>query len=162
MNPIRNTAVGIVLIVLLASGIAASAQSSEVYTEGHVWSLTMIRTTPGMTNDYLASLKSTIKAMDDEAIKQGLMISYKILMGSSANSEDWDILLMEEYLNLASLEGHDEQWDAIQEKVANKDAMKQIMESRTSMRTIYGDKLMREVVFKQVVSIEKREASSEK
>jgi len=149
MRLVKNTIAGIAWIVLIASCLSVKAQTSKVYTEGHVWTLTMIRTTPGMTEDYLASLKNTIKLMDDEAIKQGLMISYKVLMGSSANSDDWDILLMEEYLNLAALEGHDEQWDAIQQKaIGNPEALKQIMQSRTSMRTIYGDKLMREVVFK--------------
>ena len=46
------------------------------------------------------------------------------------------------------MEGNDEKWDAIQAKVLPPADMKKLMESRVAVRTIYGDKLLREVVFK--------------
>ncbi len=56
---------------------------------------------------------------------------------------------MTEYKNLASMEGQDDKWDAIFKKiVGNEDAQKKLSESRVSMRTIYGEKLMREVNYK--------------
>ena len=102
-----------------------------------------------MTIDYLKNLKNNWKATHDEAVKQGLIVSYKILEGASANPEDWDIMLMTEYKSLSAMEGADEKWDAISKKIiGGEDAMKKLNESRVSMRTIYGGKLLREVVYK--------------
>lgn len=85
----------------------------------------------------------------DEAKTQGLILSYKILSGISANPDDWDILLMVEYKNLAAMEGNEEKWDAIQAKVVgNEDAQGKLRDNRVKMRMIYGGKLLREVVYK--------------
>jgi len=84
----------------------------------------------------------------DEAIKQGLILSYKILEGTAANPEDWNIMLLAEYKNLASMAGTEDKWDAIEKKVVgNDDAQKKLNETRVNMRTIYGGKMLREVIF---------------
>lgn len=119
------------------------------YTEGSVWSVTMIRTKPGMTDDYLRSLKNNLKKTLDEAKKENLVLSYKILSGTSANNDDWDILLMEEYKNMASLDGIDDKMDALAKKlVGNEDQQKKVMTSRVEMREIFGSKLLRELTLK--------------
>ena len=101
-----------------------------------------------MTEDYLRALRGSLRKMEDEAVRQGLMVSYKILVGSSANDDDWDVLLMEEYQNLASLDGIDDRMRPIQEKfVGDQDELRNVMISRSEMRSIYGDKMMREIVF---------------
>jgi hypothetical protein len=136
------------LAVILFMGTRTFAQD-RVYKDGSVWTVSLIRTTYGMSDDYLTNLKSTWKALHDEAIKQGLVLSYKILAGDVANPQDWDIMLLVEYKNLASMEGTDDKWDAIYKKVVgDESAIKQLRDSRVSMRTIYGEKLMREVVYK--------------
>ena len=102
-----------------------------------------------MGQDYLNNLKTTWKAVHDEALKQGLILSYKILDGEAANPQDFDILLLVEYKNLASMEGQEDKWDALYKKTIGDEAtMKQLRENRVSMRTIYGGKLMREIVYK--------------
>lgn len=129
-------------------GTRAFAQD-RLYKEGSVWSVSFIRSNPGMGMDYLNNLKTTWKAVHDEALKQGLILSYKILDGEAANPQDFDIMLLVESKNLASLEGNDDKWDAIYKKVIGDEAtMKNLRESRVSMRTIYGGKLMREIVYK--------------
>lgn len=136
------------LAVVLLMGTRTFAQD-RVYKDGSVWTVSLIRTTYGMSDDYLTNLKSTWKALHDEAIKEGLILSYKILSGDVANPQDWDIMLLVEYKNLASMEGTDDKWDAIYKKViGDESAIKQLMDTRVSMRTIYGEKLMREVVYK--------------
>jgi hypothetical protein len=93
-------------------------------------------------------LQSTWNKVHAEAQKQGLIVSYKVLSGAAANPEDWDMMLLVEYKNLASMEGQDDKWDAIFAKVVgNDDARQKLSQSRVTMRTIYGDKLMREVLF---------------
>ena len=102
-----------------------------------------------MSKEYLTQLKSTWIAVHDEAVKQGLILSYKVLSGSAANPEDWDILLLVEYKNMASLDGQEAKWDEIQKKVVgNEDMQKKLNENRLSMRTVFGGKLLHEIVYK--------------
>jgi hypothetical protein len=110
--------------------------------------MSFIRVFPGQDETYLNSLKNSWKAVHDEAVKQGLILSYKILEGNATTPEDWNLILMVEYKNLASMEGTDEKWDAIQNKVSSADDRKKLMESRVSVRSMYGNRLMREIVYK--------------
>ncbi|MCX6244142.1 MAG: hypothetical protein NTU98_05495 [Bacteroidetes bacterium] len=138
----------IVLLIALMAGTTAYSQD-RVYKDGSVWDLSIIKTTTGMGDSYITNLKSTWKAVQDEALKQGLILSYKILAGSSANEDDFDMLLMVEYKNLASMENNDDKWDAIYKKVVgDQTTMEKLRDSRVNMRTILGEKLMREVVYK--------------
>ncbi|MFI5135091.1 MAG: hypothetical protein ACHQD9_04500, partial [Chitinophagales bacterium] len=99
--------------------------------------------------DYTTSLKNTIKLVNDEAVKQGLILSYKILSGAGANPDDFNFVILTEYKNMAAMEGKDDQWDAIRNKViGNDDAQKSLMQTRTSQRDVYGSKIMREIILK--------------
>ena len=138
------------LVVLFALIMNAMSIAQErTYTNGSAWTVSFVQVKNGMGRDYLNSLKTTWKAVQDEAIKQGLISSYKILEGTAANPEDWQIMLMVEYKNLASMEGNEARWDAIQAKVVGNEAdQKKLREMRADMRTMYGTKLLREVVYK--------------
>ena len=136
-------------VILMACFSTSANAQARVYTKGHVWNISMIKTMPGMTDDYIASLKTTIKAMEDEGIKEGLELSYKILTGESSNEDDYNIIIMSEFTDMNSASGNQDKWDAIQAKVVGDNAaLKQIMGTRTNMRTIMGTKTMEEVVYK--------------
>src|SRR5437667_7218522 len=77
------------------------------YTEGSVWNVTLVRVKPGMDNAYLSDLATGWKNVMEEARKQGLVVSYKILVGSSANRDDWNLMLLTESKNWASFDGAD-------------------------------------------------------
>jgi len=128
--------------------VSVNAQDKP-YKDGSVWSVGMIKTNANMSKEYLKQLKSTWIAVHDEAVKQGLILSYKVLSGASANPEDFDVLLLVEYKNMASMEGQDAKWDDIYKKVVgNDDAQKKLNEARLVMRTVYGGKLFRELLYK--------------
>jgi hypothetical protein len=135
------------LALILSFGAQSFAQDRS-YKDGSVWTMSFIRVFPGQDETYLNSLKNSWKAVHDEAVKQGLILSYKILEGNATTPEDWNLILMVEYKNLASIEGTDEKWDAIQNKVSSADDRKKLMESRVSVRSMYGSRLMREIVYK--------------
>jgi hypothetical protein len=138
----------LILTVILCSSTSLFAQEKS-YTQGSAWSVGFIKVGANMNVEYLNNLKNTWVAMQDEAVKQGLIVSYKILSGSAANPEDWDIMLMREFKDLAAMDGNDDKWQAISKKViGGEDASKKLNESRVSMRTIYGNKTVREVVYK--------------
>jgi hypothetical protein len=121
----------------------------KTFKDGTVWDVSFVKTKANMGVEYLNSLKSNWTKVYDEAIKQGLVVSYKILAGEAANPEDWDIMLMVEYKNLASMEGNDDKWEAIAKTVmGGEEAMKSTNQKRVDVREIYGSKVLREVVYK--------------
>src|SRR5215813_6380429 len=84
--------------------VLVRAQSDAPYTEGPVWGITMVKTKPGMSDDYLKTLAKIYRATNDEMKKQGLIMDYKILLGDNANPNDFDILLMVEFKNMAAFD----------------------------------------------------------
>src|SRR4029450_14160962 len=93
------------------------AQSDAPYTEGPVWTITMVKAKAGMTDEYLKGLAKTFKGAMDEAKKQNLIMDYKILLGPAATPQDFDILLMVESKNMAALDGFREKGDPIAKKL---------------------------------------------
>jgi hypothetical protein len=148
-----NTAkkVQIVALAALSLGIASlcSAQSDAPYTEGPVWTVTMVRTKPGMGDDFLKNLAQTIKLTNDEAKKQGIIMDYKILLGDASDPHDYNILAMVEVKNFAAYDGIREKLDPIVKKlVGNEDKQREVAIKRIELREVLGTKRMREITLK--------------
>ena len=125
------------------------AQSDAPYTEGPIWTITMVKTKPGMDDEYLKMLAKIYKATNEEAKKQGIIMDYKILLGDNANPSDFNILLMQQLPNMAALDGLRAKLDPIENKiVGNPDAQRQGAVKRMEVREIMGGKLMREINLK--------------
>jgi hypothetical protein len=136
------------LLLIICIPVTSTAQQAP-YIEGSVWDITLVSLKPGMGDEYLRSLASTWKTVNEEAKKQGLILSYKILSGAAANKDDWDLMLMIEYKNMASFDGVDEKFRAIETKVVGtEEQQKNLMVKRIEIREIFGDKLMRELILK--------------
>src|SRR5476651_109858 len=130
----------------LMTAWAGSAQAEAPYTEGSVWQVTMVHTKPGMSDDYLKGLAKNLKTTLEEQKKQGLILSYKILLGQAATTGDFDIVNMVEYANMAALDGLREKTDPIATKlIGNEDQQRQSAMKRAEIREIVGSKLMREI-----------------
>lgn len=125
------------------------AQSDAPYTEGSVWEITMVKTKAGMGDDYLKGLAKTFKGTLDEAKKQDLILSYKILLGEAANPQDYDILLMVESKNMAAFDNAREKFDPINNKImGSQDQQRATAVKRLDIREILGAKVMREITLK--------------
>lgn len=132
-----------------SSAVAAAGGSTAPYTEGHVWELTMVKTKPGMGDDYLKNLANAYKATNEEAKKQGIILDYKIFLGDAANRDDFDILLMVEYKNMAAFDGLRDKADPIARKlIGGEEVMREGAVKRMEIRDILGTKTMREVTLK--------------
>jgi hypothetical protein len=140
----------LLLVVVLIIALSTNGFAQErTYKAGSAWTVSFVQVKNGMGMDYINSLKTTWKAVQDEGIKQGLILSYKIFEGNAANPDDWQIMLMVEYKNMAAMEGNEDKWEAISKKVVgSEDDQKKLRDIRVNMRTMYGTKLMREVVYK--------------
>ena len=146
-----TTKLQIVALAALSLGIASlcSAQSDAPYTEGPVWTATMVKTKAGMTDEYLKSLAKSLKASLDEAKKQNLVLDYKILLGAAATPQDFDILILVESKNMAAQDNAREKFDPITRKVVGTiDQQQALQVKRLDIREIVGTKLMREITLK--------------
>src|SRR5947199_7062165 len=143
----------LILIASIALSVAFSglcrAQSDAPYTEGPVWTITMVKAKAGMGDEYLKGLAKTFKGAMDEAKKQDLIMDYKILLGPPATPQDFDILLMVESKNMAALDNARERFDPIARKiVGTTDQQQALAVKRLDIREIMGSKLMREITLK--------------
>src|SRR5215472_16751890 len=141
----------IVALAALSLGIASlcSAQSDAPYTEGPVWTVTMVKVKAGMGDEYLKSLAKTLKGTLEEAKKENLVIDYKLLLGNDATPQDFNILIMVESKNMASQDNLREKFDPIARKVVGTTDQQQALQvKRLDIREIIGTKLMREINLK--------------
>src|SRR4029077_4341340 len=98
------------------------------------------------SDDYIKNLAGNYKATSEEAKKQGIILDYKVLLGDATNRDDFDIMLMVEYKNMAALDGLREKTDPIARKlIGSEDVMRQAAVKRQEIREILGTKTMREI-----------------
>jgi hypothetical protein len=136
------------LLLSLAPPARSVAQGLP-YTEGSVWSVGFVKTKPGMTNDYYKNLAENWQKTNEAAKKEGLVLSYKILSGPAANTEDWDVMLLVEYKNMAALDGMAEKMEALSARMmGSQDQRKVGAIKRNEIRDFLGAKLVREIILK--------------
>lgn len=145
------TGLKVALVAALAwtlAGAPALAQEKP-WKEGTVWNVTLVRTKTGMADGYLRDLSQNWKRLMDAAVKDGLIVSYKVLAGSAANKDDWDLMLLTESRNWAAFDNTTEKWDALAARlIGNEDKQVQMTVKRGDTREILGDKVLQEIVFK--------------
>jgi hypothetical protein len=144
------------LALLLTVGLAVplGAQATAIpYREGSVWNLTFVRVKPGMDDDYLNNLRVNWKRINDVARRQGLVRSYKVISATAANRDDWDLLLMVEYKNMAALDSLREKFEPIQEQIVGQQSEQRSRAiQRNQIREIIGGKLGRELILRDSVT----------
>ena len=148
-----TNAVGrIVAAAMFCAGIAAPMMAfaqDKPYTEGTVWTVTLIRVKPGMFDTYMRDVLPLRKKIDEEAKKQGLVVSSHTLSGDAMGRDDWDVMFLVEYKNWAAFDGLNAKYDAITAKVVgSEDKQVQLMTKRGEVREIVGNKIMQELITK--------------
>jgi hypothetical protein len=109
----------------------------------------MIRVKPGMFDVYMREVLPMRKKIDEEAKKQGLLLSSHVLAGNANGRDDWDVLFLDEFKNWAAFDGMTAKYDAIMKGVIGpEDKQVQVMTKRADIREIMGDKIMQELVIK--------------
>ena len=132
-------------LLLLAAGVYA--QVSRPYRNGSVWNVSFIRMKPGMDSAYLDYIATDWKRNQEELKKAGLIVSYKVLTTEPHNPGDFNILLMTEYKDLASMEASEDKSDALLQRViGNDDKQRQGYKERLEIREVMGTRLAREIV----------------
>lgn len=131
------------------SAASTTASAGVPYTEHSVWEITLVKTKAGLDDDYLRGIAQTFKGTMEEEKKQGLIMDYKVLIGDASDRNDFNILLMVEFKNMAAFDGLREKTEPIMAKVlGGQDAQRQLAVKRLDVREILGTKTMREVMLK--------------
>ena len=144
---IKRMLIGSLICLLLLAGISIYAQVSRPYRNGSVWTLAFIRMKPGMDSAYLNYIATDWKKNQEESKKAGLILSYKVLTTESHNAGDFNIILMTEYKDLATLEANEGKADALAQRVVGDDEkQRQGYRERLEIREVLADRLAREIV----------------
>ena len=130
--------------------IAAPAdQVMKPYALGHVWRLSFVKFRAGAREEYLDNLSKNYVRELEQAKRQGTILSYKILQSEAATPDDWNIILMLELKNMASLDTFDQEMDAATRATIGDEADKKGDVVRAQIRDYLGIKSAREIIFKQ-------------
>lgn len=141
---LRRTLFGSLVLLV---GISVFAQVNRPYRNGSVWNISFIRIKPGMDTAYLNYLAGPWKANQEAAKKDGLILSYKVISTEGHNPGDWNVMLMTEFKDLATMEANEDKGDALAQKMVGPDEKQmQGYKDRSEIREVMGDRLAREIV----------------
>ena len=143
----RNIAVSSFALVLLIAAISVYAQVNRPYHNGTVWNIAFIRIKPGMDTAYLNYLAGSWKAEQEAQKKDGNIVSYKVLSVEGHTAGEFNLMLMTEYKNLATMEANEDKAEAVAQKVVGNDQVQmQGYKERLEIREVMGDRLAREII----------------
>ena len=143
----KRVLIGSIAVLTLIIGISVYAQVNRPYRNGSVWSISFIRIKPGMDTAYMNYLAGPWKANQEAAKKEGLILSYKVVSTEGHTPADWNVMLMTEYKDLASMEANQDKADALAQRVVGNDEKQmQGYKDRSEIREVMGVRLAREIV----------------
>ena len=144
---IKSMLVGSLAVALLIVSISVYAQVNRPYHNGSVWSIAFIRIKPGMDTAYMNYLASSWKAEQEAQKKDGNIVSYKVLSVEGHTAAEFNLMLMTEYKNLATMEANEDKSEAVAQRVVGNDEKQmQGYKDRLEIREVLGDRLAREVI----------------
>jgi hypothetical protein len=144
---LKRAFIGSLMLLVLIVGISVFAQVNRPFHNGSVWSIAFIRMKPGMETAYLNHLAGPWKANQEAAKKEGLILSYKVIGTEGHTPGDWNVMLMTEFKDLATMEANEDKGDALAQKmVGNDEKQMQGYKDRSEIREVMGDRLAREIV----------------
>jgi hypothetical protein len=143
----KNMLVGSLLLALLVVGVSVYAQVNRPYHNGGIWDVAFIRMKPGMETAYMDYLAGQWKTEQEAQKKDGNILSYKVLSVEGHNPGEFNLMLMTEYKNLATMEANEDKADAVAQRVIGDDEkQRQGYKDRLEIREVMGNRLAREII----------------
>lgn len=139
--------VGALAVTMALLGISIYAQVSRPYRNGTVWNVAFIKMKPGMETAYQNYLATDWKRNQEAMKKEGMIISYKVLSTEAHGTGDWNMMLMTEYKDMATMEANEAKADALlQTVIGNDQKQMQGYKDRLEIREVMGERLAREII----------------
>jgi hypothetical protein len=92
----------------------------ETYEEGPVWQIMTFRTAPGKTELHLKNIATAWEHQLKLAVEREVLVDYKVLTKWSSSPDDWNIMVIEIFPNMASYDTFWEDWAAIDAETVDK------------------------------------------
>ncbi|MGH7017900.1 MAG: hypothetical protein ACRED8_12575 [Caulobacteraceae bacterium] len=122
------------------------------YEDGPVWVYQNIQTKDGMQDRYIHWLDTEWKAQEESLKHHGVILDYKVLEVFDPRTGEPDILLGQEFPNMASFDTPPEQvYAGAQKFYGSPEAMARARQGeidRNAMRTVMGTTVVREIRLK--------------
>ena len=143
---LNRIVVGSLIGLILVSAVVV-AQVNRPFRNGSVWSIGIIKMKPGMETAYLNYIASDWKREQEALKKDGQIISYKVLTTEAHGSNDWNIMLMTEYKDLATMEANETKADNLAQTVSGNDEKQmQGYRDRLQIREVLDNRIAREII----------------
>ena len=101
----------------MLSGQTAFSQTARIaldtYDEGPVWQIMTFRADAGKTELFLKNIATVWEHQLKLAVEKGVLNDYKVLTKWSASPDDWNIMVIEIFPNMASYDTFWKDWAEI-------------------------------------------------
>lgn len=135
------------IVLLLTVSVVVMAQVNRPFRNGSVWSIALIKMKPGMETAYLNYIAGDWKREQEALKKDGQILSYKVITTEAHGSNDWNIMLMSEYKNLATMEANEDKADNLVQTISgNDEQQRQGYRDRLQIREVLDVRTAREIV----------------
>lgn len=139
---------GLSVVPESAHGQTASV-ALETYEEGPVWQIMTFRTPPGRTELQLKNIATVWEHQLKLAVKKKVLVDYKVLTKWSSSPDDWNIMVIEIFPNMASYDTFWKDWAAIDAETVDMPEFQERLELMQSTGTEFlGTVFAREVHLK--------------
>jgi hypothetical protein len=143
----HRTLVSLLIVLILTAGAVVVAQVKRPFRNGSVWSIALIQMKPGMEVAYLNYVASDWKREQEALKKDGLILSYKVITTETHGSGDWNIMLMTEYKDLATMEANEAKADDLTQTISGNDEKQmQGYRDRLQIREVLDVRTAREII----------------
>lgn len=143
----RKMLVSSLIVLLLTVSVVVMAQVNRPFRNGSVWSIALIKMKPGMETAYLNYIAGDWKREQEALKKDGQILSYKVITTEAHGSNDWNIMLMSEYKNLATMEANEDKADNLVQTISgNDEQQRQGYRDRLQIREVLDVRTAREIV----------------
>lgn len=153
MRKLPSLAATAALVAISTS--AVTAQEGETFnTLEPVYNVVSVHIHPNMGELYLNNLRRTWMIGTQEAMEEGVVEDYWIFASVTPNDEGMNLLIVTQHPNLASFDATDE-WrvriaridERVRQRISDEETDEITSTVYPEIRTILGEKLMREVEF---------------
>lgn len=145
----HSAALAVFACALIFSVPAAAQDNDRNWENGNVIATTQVHTEPGMFNAYINDLKGLWRVFLEQQIKDGNVVSYRMLVNSFARDEEPNLILITEYPNWAAFDLSNEYFEELTVKLQGSlDNSRQANLDRGKLRRLGGNSVYQEIKFK--------------
>jgi hypothetical protein len=137
-------------LMALAFSLPLMAQAQEHYDLGSYWQISGVKTMPTKFDAYIEDIGGLWRSEMERLKDDGKVLSYKLLSNVHARDGEPTLWLMVEWKSAADmLDTPFEYWETmVKEVVGSMEKSEELAVERGELRTIMGDTLAREIMFK--------------